>query len=850
MRRFLIPQKSLAALFVLAASAFVRCTPEPQMEPQKPAVRALWDPTTSTLPSPTDLVRDPASGRLDLPIDDDMTPAQQEFNAYLNALDGYPLTSTMKIPMSDAIFAPQLDGAFFAMDSDTGERLDVAMSFDEASRVIEAVPTGGTSGELRPGRHYVFGLQGYEGGLQGALSEPVIADAGFYLVRSRSPLDEHIEVMPGGTEEEKFETAQSLRAVQKAYAPLIDMVTGSQGFERGDLAVLASFTMSTQPAVVFDPDRGEIPLPNQLLIDPDTGLVDLPIGPEESAETRDVKEVLSAYNGFSISGALVLSSTHPIDAATVMDPASIRLFEVHKDDSFEEVTDLERGVLSDGKTFWIRPRLTLKADADYIYLTTRDLQDTRGERLRAQPVGAMLRSKAALTENGATQLSVIDDATAQTLEPVRQLSEPLLDSLRTDLVLRQDVGAAVPFHTQSAAEPLMERRAELYERDVRTDLVNVEVATPLARGLWLAMPQVRTVVSGEMFVLDALDPHTRRNFADGHAEEKKASFVLTIPTGVEKGEPIPVVLFGHGLMTSRELTYLIADKLAGAGYAVFSLDLPYHGKRAVCLQDTDCTGDNASCNEVGVCINSDGSEGEIRRIRAPFVDAEFPISTGFAFIDVANLVGTRDHFGQALVDLMQGYRVIQNADWAQKADGYTLDGDDVVYLGMSLGGILGANIAALEPGIQDFVLNVPGGDFLPLIENSDAFESLFHDALVERGALPGSDAYFEFANIIRWLLDPVDPLNIAQHATLDPLSYVDPIEGQQKTMRPKRVLIQMAKNDAVVPNIATKTLAERMDLPISVYEPSISNHGFLFDPTSFSGRDARNEMVDFFNVRE
>ncbi|AWV90898.1 alpha/beta hydrolase [Bradymonas sediminis] len=836
---------------VLALSA---CSSDAQMEPQEQGdavVRALWSPSERVLPTPTDLARDTQTGRLALATDAQMSPAQREFNLYLNHLDGYPLGSTLKIPMSGEVFVPELGGAFFAFDAESHRRLDVAVSFDAETRMIEAAPTGGVEDGLQPGRRYVFGLRGYEGGLRGAAGEPVVADDLFYLLRSTSPIDAQLDAIPGESEEERLAAAQQLSALQQGFAPLIEQATRAAGFGRDELAVLAEFTTSDKSTVVFDPSSGEIPQPNQLLIDASTGLIDLPIAADDPAETRHIKEVLSAYDGFSISGALVLKSTHPVARDTVLNPASVRLFERREDGSFEEITDLERGVLDDEKTFWIRPRLTLKADTDYIYLTTGALKDTRGEPLSAQPVGAMLRSKAALTDaqSGASQLSVIDDATAQTLEPVRQRSEALLDMLQGESVMRQEMGAAVPFHTQSAAELLMARRAELYTRDVSTELMNVEVASPLARGLWLSMPLVRTIVSGELYTLDGLDPRTRRAYADGRAEERRTSFVLTIPTGVEKGEPIPVVLFGHGLMTSRELTYLIANKLAGAGYAVFSLDLPYHGDRAVCLADTDCRG-NASCDEVGQCKKADGSEGEVARIRAPFVDAEFPISTGFAFIEVDNLVGTRDHFGQALLDLMQGYRVIKHADWAASAEGYTLAGDDVVYLGMSLGGILGANMAALEPGIQDFVLNVPGAGFLSLIENSDAFVSIFNNALVERGAPRGSDAYFRFSNIMRWLLDPVDPLNIAHHATQEPLRYVDPQDGQTKTMPPKRVLIQMAKNDGVVPNISTQILAERMGLAISTYDPSVSNHGFFFDPTSLSGYAARQEMVDFFDARE
>src|SRR5690606_31974140 len=103
---------------------------------QDPAVRALWDPSAPTLPTPTDLARDPITDRLALPIDPAMSAAQQEFNAYLNRLDGYPVGATMKIPMSGAIFAPELGGAFFALDIASGARVDVAVRFDANTNVI------------------------------------------------------------------------------------------------------------------------------------------------------------------------------------------------------------------------------------------------------------------------------------------------------------------------------------------------------------------------------------------------------------------------------------------------------------------------------------------------------------------------------------------------------------------------------------------------------------------------------------------------------------------------------------------------------------------------------------------
>jgi len=171
-------------------------------------------------------------------------------------------------------------------------------------------------------------------------------------------------------------------------------------------------------------------------------------------------------------------------------------------------------------------------------------------------------------------------------------------------------------------------------------------------------------------------------------------------------------------------------------------------------------------------------------------------------------------------------------------------------LGMSLGGILGANLAVVEPEIGTYVLNVPGGSFFDMMETSAAFSTLFDEALAERGITAREgDAYFEFESTIRWVVDPVDPLNVAHHALRDPITWTDPVDGQQRTTPLKRVLVQMAKDDSVVPNTATRLLSERMQLPFVEYTPLISNHAFLFDPTSLEGRRAREDMIQFFDQR-
>jgi hypothetical protein len=172
-----------------------------------------------------------------------------------------------------------------------------------------------------------------------------------------------------------------------------------------------------------------------------------------------------------------------------------------------------------------------------------------------------------------------------------------------------------------------------------------------------------------------------------------------------------------------------------------------------------------------------------------------------------------------------------------------------MYLGMSLGGILGSNLTVVEPTVKHYVLNVPGASFLEMLENSDTFSGLFAQALRERGIERGSDGYFQFKNAVRWMIDPVDPINVVLHTFMKPLDYVDPVDGQTKRLESKRVQIQMARGDVVVPNISTRLLAERMGLTIREYDPIVSNHAFLFDPTSLEGRRARRDMIEFFEQR-
>jgi hypothetical protein len=156
---------------------------------------------------------------------------------------------------------------------------------------------------------------------------------------------------------------------------------------------------------------------------------------------------------------------------------------------------------------------------------------------------------------------------------------------------------------------------------------------------------------------------------------------------------------------------------------------------------------------------------------------------------------------------------------------------------MSLGGILGATLSPIQPSLTTFALNVSGADVVRLLQDSTALGIVLAGFLNEYDVEETDFAYDAYTFFARWLLDPIDPINMAQH-TIDA-----PLPGMQA----KNAIIQMSVGDLVVPNITTRLLSERMKHPYQEFSPLISNHAFLVDPTSFEGGDARQQIVDFFN---
>ncbi|MHB8874854.1 MAG: hypothetical protein ACYC8T_14290, partial [Myxococcaceae bacterium] len=426
------------------------------------------------------------------------------------------------------------------------------------------------------------------------------------------------------------------------------------------------------------------------------------------------------------------------------------------------------------------------------------------------------------------------------LEPLRVSIDGVLSFLEKSGLQRSQVSAAYTFTTQDIVKRARALWMAPYTANLPLTVSGVQSNTPP-----LTMLNTSKVISGRMTTLDFLDPNTRAFRDNGAVLPREIEFVLAMPKGLTAGAKVPVVIFGHGLNTERRLGLFIADRLAKSGFATMAIDLPLHGERTVCLKNGDCEL-GAACAADGSCTRA-GSPADLARILNTYnFGRGTPVATGGAWVDIANLFGVRDHFRQALVDLSAQARLVRELDWKPVTGGFGLDGSKLMYAGISLGGIIGGEVAGVDPNVHSMLLNVGGAGLVDLIRESSVFGPTLRSGLADKGITEGTPAYEEFVNAGRWALDEVDPLNLAPFALRESLVYADPVTGAQVIAPKKRLRLQMAIGDVVVPNSATQRLVTATGVnKDSEFRSFIGSHGFLADPVEVSCYVGQEDMATF-----
>ncbi len=800
------------------------------LDPAPLVVQARFDPDAQVVPMPNDILRDKQTGLLALPVDGDLSDAEKEMRGWLNQLDGWPTTLSATLQ-----FTAPIDGTSIDADSVQVWRwgdVPVEVGVDQAPRALgqdgrSLTITAPDSGWDR-GATYVVMARGGDNGLRGANSEPVVADAAFYFLRLTQPLDDpmHQRAFPGATRDERLANAAKLEQIRQELVPYFDFFA-ARGIPRQEVASLWTFTPTTRTELAMDVASQRMPLPFDLLIDRTTNRIALPPSPKDSAVEAEGKRRLAEYDGWGLSSGLMFETTAPVGAVTADD---VELYEASDPPKRIDVT---LKVHTDQMHIEVTPTaLPLKEGTRYGLVVRDSFVDAQGRPVIPMTIGQFMRTQAPIATMDKSQIGGVADEDAARIEWTRQRVTKLLDAVGRDHAV-----TAWPYTTQTVfarVKAAMDKAAAIGPPAKPENLRHLTPLEALADfPLNTSLVSVQDVYYGTLKLPSWLDDKTRDWHVDGSYAMRDVAFTLTVPRNATG--PVPVVIFGHGLMTESRFVLALGDALASRGFAAIAIDFPYHGQQSRCSDQSVIeaidpqTGQvttlppcqaGSTCNEFGRCVDANGQGNNL----AMWPVLNYPVASGAAFIEIDHIANTKDHFLQALVDFSELKRSLQSADWGGLS--VTLDGSKLSYAGQSLGGILGGAFLPYAPEVQRAVLNVPGADVVDLYKNSPSFGSQVTGFFTRQMIDPTSWQAARFLNLGRMMQDAVDPQSTA---------YL--LQG-------RKVFIQMATLDAIIPNPNTEILQTLSGAPRRDY---VAEHGFIVIPVEPECIPGQADLGDFLD---
>ncbi|MFM2161174.1 MAG: hypothetical protein RLZZ383_686 [Pseudomonadota bacterium] len=829
-----------------------------------PTARAVvvYDPSAGTVPTPNDLLYDPTSGRLALPIDDDQPAAERALRGMLNTTDGWSTTSTVRFTLSEPVdpagVTPTTVQVWEQGATPTRvEGAEITVADDGMMVSItpprEGWPRGGTFGVV---------VGGGEDGLHTLTGAPFFADAAMTLLAADVPLDapDHLDAFPGETRAERAAAAATLERVRQDIAPWID----ASGWPRSEVA--AAFSFHTTRAVELEMDRESqrVPLPFDVLRDAETGRVELTPATWDTPLEAEAKAVANTLHGFGLSADPFFGFDAGIDPATVT-AETVQLWDVTStpvrvDVGLEVFRDAgTRGCKrppyeADCRHVFLRlPADRIPLDANHVYaiVVTDGVRAADGGVVAPMSLGRLLVLEDPVAVEGRSVLATLDDTSAARVESARTSLKPLLDQLG-----RPNVIAAWPFTTLDPSPGLWDaaHRTESLGLTIEPSVLWVKDAGPglgdeaidiLFPGALNPAPPfyagrtagIRHVVSGTIPLPNWLDPVTRRENADYAIE--RVNFWAAVPEGYSPRRALPVVVFGHAVVTDRRFLITVAGELVQRGYVVVGIDFPYHGQRAACVPSSlvavpnffpeglqpivgfeedliwfpPCvSGDAATCSPTGECLDARGRVEDFSSF--PVIDLQ-PVS-GAAFLDTADIPHIPDHFRQALADLSGLMHSLRTADWEGALD-QRIDPTQVHYVGQSLGSIIGMSWVASRDDIDRAVFNVPGSNLVDLFRESTYFQPQIAQLFVDLDIPAGSYEQERLFQVATWLVDTVDPHGVAHQfaeAAFPGLIQMDKVDANT--------------GDIIIPNFTTENLSRLSGLETEIYPSAL--HADLIVP--------------------
>ncbi len=632
----------------------------------------------------------------------------------------------------------------------------------------------------------------------------------------------------------------------------------------------------------FDPANAIIPFPNNLLLLGTTDItVNIPVA--DPTDFGDPTVALNALDGFSTVSPWTTSFSSRINAATVISGSSVRVFEVTLVPGTAAVSGVVRELTpgveyvatlssadTTGQTLAIVPLQPLDQLTSYMAVITDDVQDTAGnDSTPSQAYFVAKRTSPLVDANGNTTDPVLPTPSAQALEPLRQIintyeaaaaafagipSEEIVvswafttQSITPVLSVLRSVAAPAPV----TVGPTLLTTADVLPPGASPGIADIFVGTitmPYYHGIPSAANPIapltdfwRAAPGAYVPPFDALglDP-TSTNLTVANplpvaTGDQTVPVLMTVPNATSgmtrPATGWPVAIYMHGITRNRSDMLAIADTMASIGFAVIAIDQTLHG-----ITDTasplyiENTPFGPLANErtfdLDVVSNTTG---------APGPDGVID-SSGTHFVNLSNLLASRDNLRQSQADLSVLALSIEGINFDGDPDNTDLDGASIGFIGQSLGSIAGIPFLAVEPTVNTGLLSVPGGGIANLLAGSASFGPAIAAGLqAAAGIEPGSPDFFAFLGAAQTVVDAGDPINWAG------------LTGATNS-----ILVQTVINDQVIPNtVPGAPLSGGFPLIPALGVPSISSsvvdpmgvranvtflppasHGSLLDPTA------------------
>ena len=289
----------------------------------------------------------------------------------------------------------------------------------------------------------------------------------------------------------------------------------------------------------------------------------------------------------------------------------------------------------------------------------------------------------------------------------------------------------------------------------------------------------------------------------------------------------PVVIFQHGITRSRADMLAVADSLAQACIAVVAIDMPMHGitgnetDGSAALRDT-VNGERTFDLDL---VSQDADGNIIAQTPDGVID-----SSGLHFINLTNLMNTRDNVRQAVSDLFALAWAIESG---AVTDGSNIMDETRMYLlGHSLGAMVGTTFAALESNVRDAAFAFGGTSLPKILDGSATFGPTISAGLAANGVEKGTPDYESFIGAAQTVVDSGDPVNHATTAAAGRGILFFEIVGDGTASNP---------SDLVVPNTVPdgNDTSGTVPAPLAGTEPQLALMGLTQHNSSTAGADIK-----------